>query len=198
MNPFNYPSKPHIRVHGPFGYKDYESYRDWLRDEFSFRCVYCLKREPWAPRTATFHIDHVVPQSVNPGNRESYDNLSYVCARCNELKQAVSLPPPDLCDWLNLLQVGNDGSVTGLTPEGRDLVQILDLDSSELRQWRCNFMAIWRLTSSNDRATFLSLFGYPVDLPNLSRKLAKGNTRPKGLLNCCFARRAGGTLPDHF
>jgi hypothetical protein len=44
---FDYAATAHVRRHGPFGYQDYESYRDWLRDEFSFRCVYCLKRIFW-------------------------------------------------------------------------------------------------------------------------------------------------------
>ena len=44
-SPFEYPSSPHRRRHGPLGYADYASFRPWLRDEFSFRCVYCLLRE---------------------------------------------------------------------------------------------------------------------------------------------------------
>ncbi len=38
-DPFSYPNRPHVRRHGPRGYANYESYRPWLRDEFSFRCV---------------------------------------------------------------------------------------------------------------------------------------------------------------
>jgi hypothetical protein len=29
------------------GYADTDSYRPWLRDEFAFRCVFCLVREQW-------------------------------------------------------------------------------------------------------------------------------------------------------
>lgn len=45
MNPFVYAAFPNLRRRGPRGYRRHESYRDWLRDEFSFRCVYCLNRE---------------------------------------------------------------------------------------------------------------------------------------------------------
>ena len=41
---FTYPRSRHIRRHGPHGYRDYRSYKPWLRDEFAFRCVYCLWR----------------------------------------------------------------------------------------------------------------------------------------------------------
>jgi hypothetical protein len=38
---FAYPVIPHVRRHGPRGYVDDEHYNPWLRDEFTFRCVYC-------------------------------------------------------------------------------------------------------------------------------------------------------------
>ena len=44
MEPFDYPVASHQRRHGPRGYSQPESYRPWLRDEFSFRCVYCLSK----------------------------------------------------------------------------------------------------------------------------------------------------------
>ena len=46
---FQYPRSALIRRHGPRGYADYVSYKPWLRDEFLFRCVYCLSRERWKP-----------------------------------------------------------------------------------------------------------------------------------------------------
>jgi hypothetical protein len=45
MPAFTYPAEPHLRRHGPQGYVDAASYRPWLRDDFAFRCVYCLFRE---------------------------------------------------------------------------------------------------------------------------------------------------------
>ena len=80
---FEYPKQLHSRRHGPDGYRDYESYRDWLRDEFMFRCVYCLDREQWNGREAGFHIDHFIPVAMNESRRLDYDNLLYACASCN-------------------------------------------------------------------------------------------------------------------
>ena len=54
MNPFRYPEQPHVRRHGPQGYVTLESYRPWLRDEFTFRCVYCLLREQWGRARGSF------------------------------------------------------------------------------------------------------------------------------------------------
>ena len=82
-NPFTYPTTRHIRRHGPHGYKNYESYRDWLRDEFSFRCVFCLRREQWSPMAGNWDIDHFTPQDRYPQGRLDYENLLYICHTCN-------------------------------------------------------------------------------------------------------------------
>jgi hypothetical protein len=58
---FDYPNRLSHRRHAPSGYAKYESYRPWLRDEFIFRCVYCLKREQWGHVTSEFDIDHFQP-----------------------------------------------------------------------------------------------------------------------------------------
>ena len=47
MQPYKYPDSEHTRRHGPHGYTDYERFREWIRDEFLFRCIYCLHREKW-------------------------------------------------------------------------------------------------------------------------------------------------------
>ena len=64
--PFTYPAAPHTRRHGPRGYADYESYRPWLRDEFAFRCVYCLLREAWGPPKGAYALDHFLPVAARP------------------------------------------------------------------------------------------------------------------------------------
>src|SRR5438552_10967776 len=92
--PFTYPPVAHLRRHGPMGYADYHSYRPWLRDEFSFRCVYCLIREQWCRVRGVFAIDHFQPIASRPDLAANYDNLLYVCTTCNLAKQAVEVPDP--------------------------------------------------------------------------------------------------------
>ena len=36
--PFIFAAAPHSRKHGPGGYTQYQTYKDWLRDEFTFLC----------------------------------------------------------------------------------------------------------------------------------------------------------------
>jgi hypothetical protein len=63
---FNYPRGARVRRHGPVGYATYHSFRPWLRDEFGFRCVYCLVREQWGRVSGQFGLDHFRPQSLYP------------------------------------------------------------------------------------------------------------------------------------
>ena len=46
---FTYPSPPHVRKHGPMGYPKYGHYHNWLRDEFTFTCVYCIAKKRGQP-----------------------------------------------------------------------------------------------------------------------------------------------------
>ena len=81
MTPFDYPAGPHRRRHGPKGYAAPESFRPWLRDEFAFRCVYCLRRERWEPGLSAFEIDHWKPAAQHPSLALDYDNLLILLRR---------------------------------------------------------------------------------------------------------------------
>src|SRR6266568_2747876 len=90
-----YPQLPHERRHGPAGYAEFISFKPWLRDEFAFRCVYCLVRERWNPSGAAgFGIDHILSQSVRPDLIGVYTNVVYACLECNAWKRDVLLPDP--------------------------------------------------------------------------------------------------------
>lgn len=117
---FDYPDEPLSRRHGPLGYTDYRSFKPWLRDEFSFRCILCLDLERWHPNgQEEFSVDHLEPQSVAAGQVTNYDNLLYTCCSCNRNRRAAVLPL-DPCRHVlsEHLAVRQDGTIQGLTPEG--------------------------------------------------------------------------------
>src|SRR5947207_2182032 len=110
LTPFRYPATPHVRKHAPAGYADYTSYKPWLRDEFEFRCVYCLQREMWSrDRDASFSVDHVAPQSQAPELIGVYDNLVYACLRCNSARQDIRMIDPTHEAMANHIRVEADG-----------------------------------------------------------------------------------------
>jgi hypothetical protein len=196
MNGFQYPNQPHVRRHGPTGYSDYESYRDWLRDEFLFRCVYCLYREKWCNRSAAFHIDHFIPVVSDAGSICEYTNLLYACAACNEAKNAIlGLPDPCKIAFGNCLRVTVDGQVQSLNDYGEKLLQTLRLNGPKNVEYRSRLMRMLDTLKKSAPDLYQEWMSFPNDLPDLRTKRVPANTKPGGALGCHFALRESGLLP---
>jgi hypothetical protein len=75
MAAFDYPRVAHARRHGPQGYEQAITFRPWLRDEFTFRCVYCLRREQWGIVIGEYDVEHFQPRVNRPELGLAYDNL---------------------------------------------------------------------------------------------------------------------------
>ena len=206
--PFAYPSSPHTRLHGPQGYVNYQQYKPWLRDEFSFCCVYCLERENWHPNLdSSFSVDHFEAKVLVPEKLTDYDNLVYACLRCNSFKQdtTVFLNPAEVAFSDHFL-IESDGHILGLTTEGQDLIDLLDLDGELAVRLREEILIVLSLKHKlpNDRDVdrlFQLKFGYPPDefLPDLtSLRPPKGNIRIDGVKNSYREKRKSGTLPKIF
>lgn len=191
MSAFTYPIGPHSRRHGPQGYSHYQRYRPWLRDEFSFRCVWCLARECWGEGQRGFEVDHLIPQGEDPGRRLDYENLVYACATCNSLKgDAQGMPDPSGVAFNECLKVADDGTIEALNREGQILMEALRLDNRENTEYRRLLLEIIRLARSSDKPLYRKLMGYPEDLSNLSTKRPPGgNSKLQGVQQSFFARR---------
>jgi HNH endonuclease len=192
---FDYPQAKEQRRHGPAGYAEVESYRPWLRDEFDFRCVYCLKRETWGQVTFEFELDHFQPQSLNPRLKLDYRNLVYACRRCNAVKRDQTVADPLLLLQPTLASTLPDGSLKSHDAETQRLIRQLDLNSPRLRSWRVMWMRIVDLAQERDPSLYFQLVGFPGDLPNLGKLRPPRNARKESHLDSWFARRQGGSLP---
>jgi hypothetical protein len=204
---FAYPERPHIRKHGPSGYEDYRSYKDWLRDEFTFRCVYCLERERWYPSGQdAFAVEHVLPKGV-PEYRHlecDYENLVYACNRCNAAKRQEVILDPCSQPFAEHLSVAEDGQIEGRTLQGKDLVDILGLNLEGARGVRVMYLRLLALQAKYPddpevQALCQQAFGFPEDLPDLIKLRPPGNQRPEGTENCYHRQRELGKLtPTYF
>lgn len=196
--PFVYPATPHVRRHGPQGYADYAGFRPWLRDEFSFRCVYCLLREQWA-RYGSFAIDHFLAVAHHAAQSTDYDNLLYACAPCNAAKQDRLLPDPLRVLTNAAVQVAADGTIRTDDAEAAHLIELLGLNSDKSTEFRMLWIGIIALAAKHEPPLYAKLMGFPADLPNLSRlRPPKGNARPEGVQQSWHARRESGTLPETY
>ncbi len=197
MTAFTYPPQPHLRRHGPQGYAVYESYRPWMRDEFTFRCVYCLRREQWGRVQGEFAIDHFLPVASHPKRRTDYDNLVYACSTCNAAKSDMTLPDPCTILTAPAVAVTADGVLQAHTPEARKLIRKLGLDERPATEFRFLWLGIIRLAAQYDPGLYRKLLGFPEDLPDLSRlRPPGGNTRPDGIEASCFQKGQRDELPE--
>jgi hypothetical protein len=203
--PFTYPATTLTRRHGPRGYESYESYKPWLRDEFTYRCFYCLCREVWFPDgDAAFGVDHITPQSAAPERRTEYANLLYACNQCNANRGALPLPlDPAVYPWGEHLSVEASGHLLALTPAGEEVIATCRLNRptlTEFRQRLLRLVAHLRSQKSREAAALLrGLLRFPTNLPDLSvLKPPTGNERPDGIAACAHERSRRRELPETY
>jgi len=188
---FAYPMVAHQRRHGPVGYKDPESYREWLRDDFSYRCVFSLIRETWIGRAASFHVDHLCPRSVDPMLVCDYNNLLYLHHRINLVKGKLPLPDPGKIALGKCLEVVTSGAhmgeVTALNKDGDAIVATLKLNNEAEIEERRKWLDVLRAVAVADECRFRKLVGFPADLTNLANpQRRKRNTRPEGITQSAY------------
>ena len=194
---FDYPEPRSHRRHGPCGYANQRSYRPWLRDEFTFRCVYCLRRERWGQVTGEFDLDHFQPLKLYPRLGLEYSNLVYACRRCNSIKLDAEVDDPLWVLTRERIHALPDGRVRGADDAARRLIACLDLNSARLVAWRFMWIRIAERARESDRALWEWLVGFPVDLPDLRRlRPPGGNTRPRGIDESWAVRAERGELND--
>src|SRR5579871_813712 len=112
--------------------------RRLVEERADFKCEYCN-----LPVNVSFfssEIDHIIPEKHGGANDES--NLALTCWRCNRHKgtDLGSFDPqtsefsllfnPRVQIWTDHF-IMQEFSITGLTPEGRTTVYLLQLNTSE-------------------------------------------------------------------
>ena len=199
MQGFEYPTSPHVRRHGPCGYQNYESYRDWVRDDFLFRCVYCLQREQWYGRGATFHIEHFIPVAQDQSGKLEYSNLLYACATCNTAKLGIlGVPDPCTTAFADCVIIKSDGHVESLNKMGELLVKKLRLNSAKNIEFRFRWIRNLATLQLHNPDLYREYMAFPNDLPDLRTKLVPLNTKPESAGDCYFALRERGELPADY
>ena len=190
---FVYPPSRPKRLHGPAGYKDVRSYRPWLRDEFSFRCVFCLIRERWGKIAGEFDLDHFVPGTQEASGTPRYDNLVYVCHSCNLRKGSIVLP--DIRLNSGNVRVCFDGTLAGLTTDATRIIRTLWLNTPQTVRWRRTWIRIVQMAAEFDSGLYERLMGFPDDPPDLSGLRVPRNTKPNGVGLSYFSFRQRDELP---
>jgi hypothetical protein len=203
---FRYSSTPHGRRHGPAGYSSYKRFKPWLRDDFTFRCIYCLFREKWYPDgAAAFGVDHHIPQSKAPSLALVYDNLFYTCQRCNSLKQDHEFfVNPSVEAIGSHMHVLPTGEVEALTKYGNILIDFLQLNDEERVRWRQHLLRLANAVNAGMiepqqlADEIAAQFKFPDNLPDLRALHPPNNSLPAGAESCYYVQRENGVLPSDY
>lgn len=203
--PYTYPAREfEHRRHDPSGYESYPSFRPWLRDEFAFRCVYCLDRERWSKDgDARFSVEHLIARVKDQEKTLDYSNSFYACNRCNSWKSdsPIDIDPGSsvICDHIS---ISDDGGVVARSDTGEYLVRLLGLDDPLATNFRRRILELYSERHSElpqVRERLREWFGFPTDLPDLSTlRPPGGNDRPAGVAESFFAQRQRGELPNYY
>ena len=194
--PYCYPVKPHVRKHGPAGYKHWGDYRDWLRDEFDFRCVFCLRREVWDEQRAIFEVEHLIPRKYAPDRALDYENLVYACGSCNSAKSARLVPDPCVHAYGKLVEVNVHGEIRALNADGQRLIRAVRLDDPKATRFRAKQIAILRVLKKHEPARYHAMLSFPTDLPDLTTRVPPGgNSKHGSEKRCRYQQRLAGVIP---
>ena len=124
-------------------YKKYKSYKKYLKKDFHGRCAYCNTWEHIV-KPLSFSIDHYVPRkifkNINKTFDNDYNNLLYVCPKCNREKSAKYegdvekleirndlFPNPVEEDYNDFLYRNEYGGIDSNLEKGRKLINELKL-----------------------------------------------------------------------
>lgn len=124
-----------------------EETRQRVRRRAGGNCEYC--RLPEAASVLPHQVDHVI--ASQHGGLDDLDNLCLCCIRCNlkkgpniasldpeaaERARVVQLFHPRQHRWEDHFRLQPDGSIRGVTAEGRATVRLLEMNAPERLQLR--------------------------------------------------------------
>ena len=122
-------------------------YSDWkeiIRRECFYQCVYCAIHESRFGGTRNFHIDHYKPKSLFSRLENNIKNLFYSCSICNTFKgddwpnnpckkfSNISYPNPSYIDYTELFFTHEEGEVEGKFLASKYMVEKLYLNRPQL------------------------------------------------------------------
>jgi 5-methylcytosine-specific restriction endonuclease McrA len=135
------------RRSNPPRYSTYQRYKGVLREDFSYRCVYCDIHENESGGPRYFSVEHFRPKKRFPELRTEYRNLLYACTVCNSYKSDdwPSETPlddgrgyldPTEHDYDDHFALSDDDLIVGLSAVGHYMIQRMRLNRKMLQKIR--------------------------------------------------------------
>lgn len=176
-----------VKRQNPRVYKDYSSYKPFLRLDYFGRCCYCGVPEHLFGGENHFTVEHFVPKSKEPDLECCYFNLHYACDDCNRIKGKKWPSKEQVANgfqfWLptwdrsiDHFRLAENGEIGWLSPMGEYTIKSIRLNrkfANDFRRDRLKEFDLFRKTLVSIRTLRLML-----ESGNLSDELAEnlGNT----------------------
>ena len=81
---------------------------------------------------------------------------------------------------------------------GETIIEVLELDDPRLTDWRRRKIASITSHAAEDPSLLIGEMCFPRDLPDLTVDPPPHNTKPEGVQQSWFAKRARGVLPETY
>lgn len=132
---------------------DIRALRSQVQDRAQGGCEYCLL--PEAADFVRYELDHIIAEQH--GGQTALENLAYACLDCNRRKgpNIASIDPhtgertwlfhPRMQQWQEHFRLCKDGTIVGLTPEGRATAFLLRFNDPTRIQDRADLIAVGNL-----------------------------------------------------
>lgn len=139
---------------------DLRTLRAHVQERAQGRCEYCLL--PEAADLVRYELAHVIAEQH--GGQTALDNLAYACLDCNKRKgpNIASTDPqtgermwlfhPRLQQWQEHFRLCEDGTIVGLTPEGRATAFLLRFNDPTRIQDRTDLIAVGNLNPTSGQS----------------------------------------------
>jgi len=138
----------------PEQFKQYESYKPYLRKDFEYCCAYCLRPETNFGGEACGEIDHLCPQSVDEGLVCEYTNLYWSCRECNSNKGRIWPSAEEMAVGKGFVDPCNDDLLEHYIFEDTGKITTL----SSLGEYSVDAMLLWRDSLVNWRRDSIEAF----------------------------------------
>lgn len=146
-------------------YRDYQKYRQEIREDCQGRCVYCDCHENDLGGSYMMHLDHFRPKGLPQFKHLLYNpnNLVWACSKCNNLKSdkwpahqldeltfgGEGFIEPFVDDRKEYFQIADNGELVPQKPPAEYLIILLALDRIALQKIRekrlLNFQMMTRI-----------------------------------------------------
>lgn len=152
-------------------FPNYQSYKQYLAEDFNHRCGYTNCSDRWLGGQKTFHIDHFLPVSTHLDKKCDYSNLVYACSYVNISKSDIEGPFLDPCNinYNDHFERNEFGDIIPKTPQAEFMY-------INLRLYMKRYGILWMLDELYDRMEKLKKLREKMSLSETSEMMAELTT----------------------